>query len=320
MSRKKKFNWWPVIVLSAVLILVFYLKASKTYGDDRPEVSEPMTEQLSEPKPEPDQDPLVQQPAVKQTPAVDADWMELPGAVAGGNYLINTYYEGAVRNYTHLYDTDTYTSMWVAYPLNSRYMGNQPRPNKWSYSSMIDSKYQVNLKNRSYNDKYSRGHLIPNASRNGFKDMQLQTFFVTNSVPQIQNRFNSGIWSSLESALQSLASAEEIFIVTGVAFNKVGEDKAVSYTTARDDTKDVPVPNYFYKVVLKVNVEDRAVSSACSVGFWFEHKPYTDTFVNYAVSVDQIEEWTGFDFFVNLPDSIETLAESNSSWTVFQAF
>jgi hypothetical protein len=34
--------------------------------------------------------------------------------------------------------------------------------------------------------------------------------------------------------------------------------------------------------------------------------------------VDQIEAWTGFDFFVNLPDAIETAAEQNSSWDSFR--
>jgi DNA/RNA endonuclease G (NUC1) len=42
--------------------------------------------------------------------------------------------------------------------------------------------------------------------------------------------------------------------------------------------------------------------------------------MNYAVSVDQIEQWTGFDFFVNVPDSYETTAETNSNWSGFQSF
>ena len=42
--------------------------------------------------------------------------------------------------------------------------------------------------------------------------------------------------------------------------------------------------------------------------------------MNYAVSVDQIEQWTGFDFFVNVPDSYETMAETNSIWLEFHNF
>ena len=225
------------------------------------------------------------------------------------------------NNYTAYYDTSTYTSMWVAYPLNSSHMGSLARLDDWSYNPLISTSYQVNLCNSSYNDNYSRGHLIPNASRNGNSTLQAQTFYVTNSVPQIQDNFNGGIWSSLEGALQSIAKSEEIYIVTGVAFAKEGETRSITYTTAKDDTKSVPVPNYFYKVAMKVTKSSSGtVTAASTIGFWFEHKTYSDSYTNYAVSVDQIEAWTGFDFFVNLPDSIETSAEANSSWTAFQSF
>ena len=225
---------------------------------------------------------------------------------------------GGERNYTAYYDKSTYTSMWVAYPLQSKHMGSLSRPSKWSYNPEIETQYQVNLCSNSYNDSYSRGHLIPNASRNGNEAMQLQTFYVTNSVPQIQDSFNGGIWNSLESALQSRAKSETVYIVTGLAFEKVGESRSITYTSAKDDTKSVPVPNYFYKVALTVTTNSNGtVTSASAVGFWFEHKTYSDSYTNYAVSVDQIEQWTGFDFFANLPDSVEVTAEKNASWSNF---
>jgi len=260
-------------------------------------------------------------------PAVNQTWLELPGKVSGSTYEVNTYYDGSTRNYTHLYDVATCTSLWTAYPLNSSYMGSYERPDTWSYSPSISSDCQPNLCDRSYanSSTHSRGHMIPNASRNGNQTMQLQTFYVTNSVPQLQNSFNSGIWSNLEAALQSIAGSETIYIVTGVAFNKVGESRTVEYTAAKDpstdnEIKQCPIPNYFYKVVLKVEQSGSTVTSACAVGFWFEHKAYSDNYTNYTVSVNQIEAWTGFDFFVNLPDSIEESAETNSNWTTFSAF
>jgi DNA/RNA endonuclease G (NUC1) len=68
------------------------------------------------------------------------------------------------RNYTHYYDKDTYTSLWVAYPLESKHIGSLDRPGSWSFNPLIDEKYQVDLCSRSYVDTYSRGHLIPDAS------------------------------------------------------------------------------------------------------------------------------------------------------------
>ena len=200
-------------------------------------------------------------------------------------------------------------------------MGSLDRPKNWSANPNISTSDQVNLSSSYSGSTYSRGHLIPNASRNGIKGMQLQTFYYTNSVPQVQTRFNDGVWNNLEQAVQSIAEGETVYVTTGVAFSKVGESKSVSYITSSSDTKSVPIPNYFYKVAMKVTKSSSGtVTAASTIGFWFEHKTYSDSYTNYAVSVDQIEAWTGFDFFVNLPDSIETSAEANSSWTAFQSF
>jgi endonuclease G len=108
--------------------------------------------------------------------------------------------------------------------------------------------------------------------------------------------------------------------VTGVAFNKVGETEEITYTTAKDDTRSIPVANYFYKVALKVSTNAAGtITSASTIGFWFEHREYVDdSYTNYAVSVDDIEAWTGFDFFVNLPDNLERVAEANKNWSLFQ--
>lgn len=210
--------------------------------------------------------------------------------------------------------------MWVAYPLESKHMGTLSRPGSWNYNPQIDEQYQVNLSSSYKGDTYSRGHLIPNASRNGIKSMQLQTFYFTNSVPQVQTRFNDGIWNSLEQAVQNIGKSEKIYVTTGVAFEKVGESKSVSYIQSISDTKSVPIPNYFYKVVLKVKTNSSGeVTSASTIGFWFDNKAYSGSaYENYSVTVDQIEAWTGFDFFPNLPDAVETSAEKNSSWSTFK--
>ena len=253
------------------------------------------------------------------------EWLELPAERTDGAYpnaVTVTVSVDDERNYTHFYDKATYTSMWVAYPLSAHHMGSYGRPDSWDWNPYISTSDQVNLCSRSYAGDYSRGHLIPNASRNGIREMQLQTFYVTNSVPQIQGGFNGGIWQKLEAALQSIGERETIYIVTGVAFNKVGESKSVNYTKAKDDTKDVPVPNYFYKVVLKVKTNSNGeVTDAETVGFWFENKYHDNSlYANYTVTTDQVEAWTGFNFFTKLPDTLEEAAEKNSSWSTFQQF
>ena len=258
----------------------------------------------------------------KPTVMPTESWLELPAEDKGvlyPNAQELKIMSGGERNYTAYYDKSTYTSMWTAYPLQSKHMGSLDRPSKWYFNPELEQSYQVDLTSSSYEGgTYSRGHLIPNASRNGISEMQKQTFYVTNSVPQVQDKFNSGIWSSLEGALQTMAKGETLYIVTGVAFKKVGETKSVSYIQAKDDNKSIQIPNYFYKVVLKVTTNSSGtITSASTIGFWFENKAYSDSYTNYAVSVDQVEQWTGFDFFANLPDTIEDAAERNASWSAF---
>lgn len=236
---------------------------------------------------------------------------------------MNSFFAGGERNYTHLYDAENYLSLWTAYPLKASHMGSNSRPG-WQYNPEIDEDLQPDLCSGSYSgDTYSRGHMIPNGARNGIKEMQKQTFYVTNSVPQRQNKFNGSIWNAMENAIRGIVSGnnEEIYIVTGVALNKVGENKKVEYITPSKDTKQCAVPNYFYTVVLRVNKSGSSLTDAQAVGFWFEHKDYSNNaYEDYTVSVNQIEEWTGFDFFVNLPDDLEAEAERNSSWTTLMNF
>ena len=270
-------------------------------------------------------------------------WLELPAnTLTDEHYLYDEQWVGSARNYSMAYDRDTYAAMWVAYPLYSATIGTQnntwSRPNNWSYNGHFDSDYQVNVTTKSYgvnwtedygNELYARGHQIPNADRNSKSadsDFQAQTFLVTNSTPQIQNRFNASIWSSLETAVRTVASATDtVYVVTGPVFQKLDETKTIKYISPQLDTgKQVPVPNYYWKALLKVKWTGGAVTSASAIGFWYEHKSYVNgesyDDEDFIVTVDQIEVWTGLDLFTNLPSGLATTAESNSSWSSFQQF
>lgn len=271
-------------------------------------------------------------------------WLELPAEQESATAFQYTYYtdEGATRNYTMYYDTSLYTPLWVAYPLKSAYISTSSEnkfSGSWDPSPAVDKNYQINVWKGSYgvsygdDDLYSRGHMVPNASRNGYSEEMIeQAYYTTNCVPQIQNRFNGSIWGALEGALRSEIdeSSYQLYVVTGTVFRKAGGSETITYIQPQHDTKQAPVANYFYKVVLKAKTDGEGkVTSASTVGVWLEHKPYTkasgtnwitEISNNYTCTVDQIEAWTGFDFFHNLPDTIESAAESNSSWSTFTAF
>ena len=280
-------------------------------------------------------------------------WLELPGAPGNEEYVLAAYMDPefdatshadkTLRNYTYNYDKDMFTSLWVAYPLyKEAFQGSNS--NNWKRNPDVPNDYEINIVDSSYGvnvgkvnntgydeslDYYARGHQIPNADRKTSASKNSQTYYTTNSTPQIDRGFNGGIWKSLEENIRTVASATDtVYVVTGAAFQKKGESpKSVTWILPKNETvKKCPLPNYYWKVLLKVKRDsDGKVKSASSVGFWFEHKSYKDTGKKFSdeefvVSVDQIEQWTGFDFFVNVPDSYETTAETNSSWSTFQSF
>ncbi len=258
----------------------------------------------------------------EQQPEVRAGWLELP---APGTVETAREYKakvGSDRNYTAYYDTATWSSLWVAYPLTAAHSGGASWK-QWAYAPGLDESIQVNLVSHSYSDGYSRGHQIAKSDRDGSQDMVKQTYYVINSVPQIQDNFNGSIWANLETAVQAEAASygDSLYVVTGPVYQTVDGSETIKYTTAKDDSKQIPVANYFFKVILKVKRSGEQITDAKTVGFWFEHKGYSNrNYQNYTKTVDQIEALTGWDFFANLSDGLESAAETNSSWTDFQNF
>lgn len=260
----------------------------------------------------------------------NAGWMELPAKAVGSNQYYGECTVSGVRNYSYLYDKTRYAALWVAYPLCQSNTSGPGHSSGWRWNPNIDQQYQINVKDKAYgvnygDDSYARGHQVPNADRKDVDDMNTQTYYLTNQTPQIQSGFNSGVWNTLEGDVRSLlSSTDTVYVITGPTYQKVGGSETIKYLTATSsDIKpsQVPIANYYWKVLLKVKRSGGAVTSACAIGVWLEHKVYSGTsWTNYVTSVDQIEEYTGFDLFANLPASIAATAEANTSWSTFSSF
>lgn len=272
------------------------------------------------------------QPSVQ--PILSHSWLELPGDWKSDAEHCITHFADMQgrrqRNYTALYDVDTYTSYWVAYPLCSAHT-TTGREEIWGYDPQVSQESQTSVKKgysasvptKNYpKNFYARGHQIPNADRNAVPQMQEQTYYSTNMTPQIQNGFNGGIWAKLEEAVRNTIPADDtLYIVTGASFGKAGESLRPKTIINRNDGKTLPVPEYYWKVVLKVRRAGDSITEASTIGFWLPHDDLKGhDYADYTVDVDQIERWTGFDFFVNLPESVENTAETNSDWIRFRTF
>lgn len=238
------------------------------------------------------------------------------------------------RNYTLLYDPEMYASYWVAYPLCDNHLGSG-REESWDFDPEVPESKQTNIRKGAYgvkwptaaydNNYFARGHQLPNADRNGVDAMMAQTYYSTNLTPQLQYGFNGDIWKNLEDGVRNVVkgTADTVYVVTGAAFRKVGGSEPITKITSVRDNKLLPVPNYYWKVLLKVKWTGGSVSGAKAIGFWLDHWATYSTAINAyeacAVSVDQIEAWTGFDFFSNL-SSLQSGAEAATDWAAFKAY
>ena len=260
---------------------------------------------------------------------LNSDWMELPASPSslGNRKLVTmraTMGGKSTRNYSILYDPEYYAATWVAFNYCKAHRGNGSL-SSWTQNPQIDDDLEVDVSS-TYQTGYDRGHQIPNALRNGVSSMQKQTYYFTNSTPQLGD-FNQGIWQYLETAERNIidnnsaSATDTLYIVTGPVYQTVNGNE--SYSTITQSGKRVPVANYYYRVILKVRRNTSGtVTAASAIGFWMPHSNSIadDDYTNYACSVSSIEEKTGFTFFANLPSSVSSSAKANTSWTTFKNF
>ena len=197
----------------------------------------------------------------------------------------------SARNYFLLYNTQLHLAHYVAYPLYKDLMGSG-RYDKWQYDASVPSQFQPNL-NGSYVDGYSRGHQIPSADRNANPTLCYTTYYFSNMVPQNQ-KHNGGIWSNLENQVRTLAGGvDTLYVVTGVGFDNT------NYQYAHDrDGMACPIPDYFYKVVVWRDNQERWHSKAWCI----PHEGFSGKPNNYKKTLSEMEAKTGFDFFPALND------------------
>lgn len=260
---------------------------------------------------------------------LNRDWLEAPESPAslGGKYLVTmrgTLNGRNIRNYSILYDPSRYASLWTSYVLCSDHHGSGTGSG-WKKNPQIPESKQADC-SRAYPSldgvTYDRGHQIPNADRNADNSLQSQTYLWTNSTPQ-HATFNQGIWNSLENQVRSLADAtDSVYVVTGPVYQTVGGSETVrTLVNSSNDGKTLPIPNYYFKVLLKVRRSGGTVTAASAIGFWFTHEAHKgENWQNFTMSVDEIERKTGFNFFANLSPSLEATAEQNTNWNTFRMF
>ena len=239
------------------------------------------------------------------TPTTSAKWLELPATNAsdGMDFYHHpmTVSGNKTRNYSYYFDYSARVAIWVAYPMNTALIGGRgERSNAWGADPLMPASDQAIISSGNYRGLYgmNRGHQIPSADRY-LPLANKETFYGTNMTPQL-GTFNSGVWSKLEDRVRAWAkSCDTLYVVTGCVLEP-------KYGMASDNLgKSVVSPGAYYKAVLRYNKNStfgHAGYNACAI--WLEHSAdNASRAVNrsMSMSIRELEQKTGVDFFVNLP-------------------
>ena len=227
-------------------------------------------------------------------------WLELPALDNPnlGYYAHHFKMNGKTyRHYSFGWSQKDRVALWVAYPLCKLYTnGSAGRTNAWALDPLLGEDSAAPF--GGYAGNYARGHQLPSADRQCCYDANAQTFYGTNMTPQL-NEHNEKIWADLEGKVRGYANTSDTtYVVTGVIVSPSSKKERDSYG------QSVTIPDAYFKAILKYS-KSSTLGAWNAAAFYLEHRAYSGSVSKeHSMSIDELEEMTGIDFFVNLPAKI----------------
>ena len=242
--------------------------------------------------------------------------LEFPRLKGGNSIVITHATKDYGINFSVEWDCDKRSQRWSCYqmyPKNSggnvgRYDGDPQYP----YDPKLPREYYFD-NDPFWRSGYDHGHIVPSADRQSTREVNMQTFYLTNMQPQ-RNKFNAGLWAVMEQKLRDWNNnnfRDVLYVCKGGTIDK-------SYQVLTTLSNGLIVPKYFFMAILCKNSQGYK-----ALGFWVEHlneDRSDDPLSQYVVNIDELEAKTGIDFFCNLPDDIENQVESVTAKNVIKAW
>ncbi|MCP9494935.1 MAG: DNA/RNA non-specific endonuclease [Pyrinomonadaceae bacterium MAG19_C2-C3] len=203
------------------------------------------------------------------------------------------------------YHRDNGTPNWVSWHLDSTWIGTSGRSDDFAPDPTLPAGwYRVQPSDYS-NSGYTRGHMSPSGDRTRSLADNRAVFLMTNMIPQTAAN-NNTTWNNLEVYCRELvAQGNELYIISGGAGN-IG-------TIANGR---VAVPNSTWKVIIVLPVGDgndaaRVTTGTRTIAVNVPNTNSVDAnWRIYRTTVDDIEALTNFDFFSNVPQSVQSVIEA----------
>lgn len=237
-----------------------------------------------------------------------------------GNNLVIIHKDGSEVNYSLEWDCDKLSQRWTCYQLyrsnlqqnTSRWYANEGET-QYPQDPDLPSQYRLD-QDYFYGSGYDHGHICPSADRLKSITSNKQTFYLTNMQPMVEG-FNAKVWANMEAAVRNFAKKNNYGICDTLYVCKGGTIDSESNIITRIAGKLI-VPKYYFMALLAVKN-----GTYHAAGLWIEHKASNDeNLAKYAVTIDELEEKTGIDFFCNLPDDKEKTVESTAVATSYWGF
>ena len=266
------------------------------------------------------------------TAIIEANRMEIP-RLKGGAYDQFIVKHARLRdnsnkmfvNFCMEYDQLKKASRWTAFrwDIDNTFDSNCGRAGDYTADPDVPAKYRVGS---GYFKGYQRGHMLASEDRQCSVSANAQTFYMTNMHPQF-GRFNgyddegSYVWMNTEGFVRRLYqgwtrannATDTIYVVKGGTIDKATQ---IMGYTSNSSTSNIIVPKYFYMALLYKTGKSQTQGGYKAIALWIPHTEDDTTAGKaiarkYAISIDELEEKTGIDFFCNMPDNLEKIVESN---------
>lgn len=208
--------------------------------------------------------------------------------------------------YTISYNRAKGEPNWVAWRLDSNWIGTTPRQDDYRPDTSLPAGWYQVLDTDYSGGGYDRGHMCPSGDRTRSVADNSATFLMTNFVPQLAAN-NQGPWEDFESYCRTLAGqGNEIYIIDG----PVGNIGTIALG-------HVVIPDKTWKVVLILpngtNDLGRVTRATRAFGIIVPNKAtgvnINDLWRKYRVTVDTVENLTGYNFFSAIPKNTQEIIE-----------
>lgn len=170
--------------------------------------------------------------------------------------------------------------LWVSYRLEpARVNGCVPRSNAFAPDQSIPRGARAEMADYAKSG-YDIGHVAPNAEQSWDPQVEIESFYLSNMMPQLPG-LNRGIWKLLETSVRgwTLQRGHAMIIHAGPIFDE-RNDKRIG-------PNGVIVPNAFYKIVI-----DSVTGE--TLAFLFPHQGgLGNDLSRFQVSIADIEQLTG---------------------------